>query len=110
MWHRIVEFEGLHTGFQAFRNLSGVFSDRERCVKAWGEESKTRVTEFLPKLDKQLSKHEYIAGDKFSIVDITGFMFIDVVCLKALEITEVLEQYRHIKAWHQRISTRPAFQ
>ncbi|OEF30142.1 glutathione S-transferase family protein [Vibrio rumoiensis] len=109
MWHRIVEFDGLYAGFQAFRNLSGVFSDRERCVKAWGEESKLRVEEFLPKLDKQLSRNEFIAGDKFSIVDITGFMLIDVVCLKALEI-QAVDLYPNIKSWYERMSARPTFQ
>lgn len=109
MWQRIVELDGLHMGFQAFRNLSGVYSDRERCVESWGKESKLRVEEFLPKLDKQLSEHPYIAGDRFSIADITGFIFIDFVCEKALEI-QALDTYPHIQAWHHKLLERPAFQ
>ncbi|HCH00830.1 MAG TPA: glutathione S-transferase [Vibrio sp.] len=109
MWQRIVEFDGLYAGFQAFRNLSGVYSDRERCVPEWGEESKRRVQEFLPKLDKQLSRNEYVAGNKFSIADITGFLFVGFVCEKALEI-KVLEHYPHIQAWHNKLAERAAFQ
>ncbi|MGO2498920.1 MAG: glutathione S-transferase family protein [Vibrio litoralis] len=109
MWQRIVEFDGLYAGFQAFRNLSGVYSDRERCVPEWGEESKSRVQEFLPKLDKQLSRNEYVAGNKLSIADITGFLFVGFVCEKALEI-KVLEHYPHIQAWYNKLAERPAFQ
>lgn len=109
MWQRIVEFDGLYAGFQAFRNLSGVYSDRERCVPAWGEESKRRVEEFLPKLDKQLSRNDYVAGTKLSVADITGFLFVGVVCEKALEI-KALEAYPHIQAWYDKLSQRAAFQ
>lgn len=109
MWQRIVEFDGLYAGFQAFRNLSGVYSDRERCVPEWGEESKRRVQEFLPKLDKQLSLNEYVAGEKLSIADITGFLFVGVVCEKALEI-KALATYPHIQVWHNKLAERPAFQ
>lgn len=109
MWQRIVELDGLYAGFQAFRNLSGVYSDRERCVKAWGVESKLRVQEFLPTLDKQLSSHQFIAGDKLSVADITGFLFVGIVCLKALEI-DALSDYPNITRWFEQVSQRPAFQ
>ncbi|TVO32163.1 glutathione S-transferase family protein [Vibrio algivorus] len=109
MWQRIVELDGLHMGFQAFRNLSGVYADRERCVEAWGNEAKLRVEEFLPKLDKQLAKNQYIAGERFSIVDITGFLFVGFVCEKALEI-KALDIYPNIQTWYNKVSERPAFQ
>jgi glutathione S-transferase len=32
MWHRMVELKGLFVAFQAFRNISGVYSDRETIV------------------------------------------------------------------------------
>ena len=55
MWQRIIELQGLMVGFQAFRNLSGVYKDRENCVESWGVESRQRVIDFLPSLDKQLN-------------------------------------------------------
>ena len=56
MWHRIVELQGLIPAFQAFRNISGVYADRENINTSWGEESKLRLINFLPLLDRQLSK------------------------------------------------------
>ena len=32
MWHRIVELQGLFPAMQAFRNISGIFKDRENVV------------------------------------------------------------------------------
>lgn len=108
MWHRIVEFQGLNAGFQAFRNLSGIYSDRERCVTEWGEESKKRVEEFLPLLNQRLSESAFVASSRFTIVDITAFIFVGF-CVKALEL-DVLTQYPAVAKWFETVSSRPAFQ
>ncbi|BCL69881.1 putative Glutathione S-transferase [Vibrio nigripulchritudo SFn27] len=108
MWHRVMEFEGLYAGFQAFRNLTGIYSDRETCVEAWGVESKKRVESFLPKLEKRLAESEYVAADHFTIVDITGAIFIGFAA-NGLEI-EVFESYPAIKKWFDSVSARESFQ
>ncbi|EEY37122.1 glutathione S-transferase [Vibrio mimicus MB451] len=108
MWHRVVEFQGLYAGFQAFRNLSGIYKDRENCVYAWGEESKARVAEFLPQLEQRLAQSAFIASDRFTIVDITAYIFIGFA-EKALELP-VAEHYPHITRWYEQIAQRPAFQ
>lgn len=108
MWQRVVEFQGLYAAFQAFRNITAIYQDRENCVAAWGEESKSRVLEFLPTLDKRLSESEYIATDQFSIVDITGYIFIGFA-VNGLSI-EVFEKYPNIARWFEQVSARDAFQ
>ncbi|AKU57451.1 glutathione S-transferase [Vibrio parahaemolyticus] len=108
MWHRVVEFQGLYAAFQAFRNITAIYQDRENCVTAWGEESKSRVLEFLPTLDKRLLESEYIATDQFSIVDITGYIFIGFA-VNGLSI-EVFEKYPNIARWFEQVSARDAFQ
>ncbi|HHF2995602.1 TPA: glutathione S-transferase [Vibrio diabolicus] len=107
MWHRVVEFQGLYAAFQAFRNITAIYEDRERCVKEWGEESKQRVQEFLPLLDKRLGESEFIAADHFTIVDITGFILIGFA-IKGLEI-DVLTTAPNIARWYEQVSARPAF-
>ncbi|MDW3144925.1 glutathione binding-like protein, partial [Vibrio sp. 2094] len=108
MWHRVVEFQGLYAAFQAFRNITAIYQDRENCVAAWGEESKSRVLEFLPTLDKRLSESESIATDQLSVVDITGYIFIGFA-LNGLSI-EVFEKYPNIARWFEQVSARDAFQ
>ncbi|EKO3803165.1 glutathione S-transferase [Vibrio harveyi] len=108
MWHRVVEFQGLYTAFQAFRNITAIYQDRENCVAAWGDESKSRVLDFLPILDKRLSESEYIATDNFTIVDITGYIFVGFA-VNGLSI-EVFETYPNIARWFEQVSVREAFQ
>ncbi|TKG28761.1 glutathione S-transferase [Vibrio breoganii] len=108
MWHRIVEFQGLIAGFQAFRNITGFYSDRENCVSEWGEESKGRAIAFLDKLDARLSHSSFIAGDHLSVADITGFLFINL--MKAAFKVEIEEGYSHIHVWHTKLGAMPEFQ
>ncbi len=37
MWQRLVELRGLLVAMQAFRNISGIYQDRENCIADWGE-------------------------------------------------------------------------
>ncbi|UTM60366.1 glutathione S-transferase [Photobacterium sp. CCB-ST2H9] len=103
MWQRIVELKGLLVAMQAFRNLTGIYQDRETCIEAWGEVSRDRLVAFLPELDQQLSKSPYIAGENFSVVDITAVVMCNF--MKNLNV-EVDESLPHLQAWLQKVSTR----
>ncbi|WP_423841098.1 glutathione S-transferase [Vibrio mytili] len=108
MWHRVVEFQGLYTAFQAFRNITEIYKDRETCVKEWGEESKQRVLAFLPVLEKRLEESKFIASDRYTIVDITAFIFIGFA-INALKI-DVLTTTPNISRWYEQVSARDAMQ
>lgn len=107
MWHRIVEFQGLYTAFQAFRNISGVYKDREVCIAEWGYESKQRVKDFLPILEDRLAESTFIAGDKYSIVDITGFVFIQFV--QSVLFLDFGSEYPNINRWYRTLMNRAAY-
>ncbi len=107
MWNRIIECDGLIAAFQAFRNISGVYQDRERCVPAWGEESKQRVIEFLPKLAQRLSESTYVAAEKFTVADISAWIF--VLFSESRLALPIQQQYPAIAAWYQRLAQRPSF-
>lgn len=108
MWQRLLEWQGLIPAFQAFRNLTGFYSDRENCVHAWGEESKARITMFLPMLDKQLAQHPFVAGQALSIADITGFIFVWFTQAR-LDIN-VTQAFPNIARWYNTLSEMDAFQ
>ncbi|MCG7588407.1 glutathione S-transferase [Photobacterium sp. OFAV2-7] len=105
MWQRLVELRGLLVAMQAFRNISGIYKDRENCIAAWGEESRQRLVDFLPTLEKQLSKTTYIAGDNFSIADITAVILCDF--MKNLEI-HIDDNLPNLQRWYQLVSIRPS--
>lgn len=106
MWNRIVELQGLFTAFQAFRNLTGIYSDRERCIEAWGEESKLRNIEFLPVLEERLSQSTYLAGEHFSVADISAYIMVDFI--KHIDI-HIDDSMPSIQRWYKQVSQREAF-
>ncbi|MEW7866166.1 glutathione S-transferase family protein [Aeromonas diversa] len=106
MWNRILELEGIMVAFQAFRNLTGVFRDRERCVEAWGVESRERLEELLPRLEARLEGRQFVAIDRFSVADITGYVLLDF-CRQRLEL-ETEGRYPNLSRWYQTIHARPA--
>ncbi|HIF9293465.1 TPA: glutathione S-transferase [Photobacterium damselae] len=105
MWQRVVELQGLFVAFQAFRNITGIFSDRENCIKEWGQESRQRLIAFLPKLEQQLSTEPYIAGQLYSIADITTYVLLDFIENLDIYIDETTP---NLQAWRQRLSQRTA--
>ncbi|QUJ70300.1 glutathione S-transferase (plasmid) [Photobacterium sp. GJ3] len=105
MWQRIVEFKGLFVAMQSFRNLTGIYQDRETCVESWGQVSKERLLAFLPELDQRLSQSAYIAGDQFSVADITAFVMCNF--MKNLDIT-VNPSLPSLHAWFTKVSQRPS--
>lgn len=105
MWNRVLELNGLMVAFQAFRNLTGFFKDRERFVEAWGSESRERIIEFLPTLEARLEGRDFVAIDRFSIADITGFVLIGFLPRLEIELTDAMP---NIRRWHDAIAARPA--
>ncbi|TKB50559.1 glutathione S-transferase [Ferrimonas sediminicola] len=107
MWTRLVEHQGLIPAFQAFRNLTGVYADRETCVEAWGQESKSRLYAFLPKLESRLAQATYLAGDRFSVADITAWTLLAFMARAGFDLDQ---DYPNIARWRARVASRPAFQ
>ncbi|WP_299012982.1 glutathione S-transferase family protein [uncultured Photobacterium sp.] len=105
MWQRLIELRGLLVAMQAFRNITGIYQDREKCIAEWGDESRQRLIDFLPTIDNQLATSPFIAGDKFSIADITAIVLCDF--MKNLEIG-VDDTLPNLKEWYQQICERPS--
>jgi glutathione S-transferase len=106
MWQRRVEFNFLLELAGAFRNLTGVFKDRETCVKEWGAVCAERAPKALNMFDTQLGKSEYLAGDSFSIADITLGVSIDFAnMVKVLEMPEL----ENLTRWKNQMDARASF-
>jgi glutathione S-transferase len=106
MWNRRIEL-GLYTAVQAvFRHGHPAMAKMQvPQVAQWAEINKPRVTEFLELLDRELAEREFVAGDRFSVADITGLVAIDFMKPAKLELSE---QYRHVRRWYAEISARPS--
>lgn len=105
MWHRIVEFQVMVPLLQAFRNISGIYQDRENINPEWGEESKQRFISALSSFEVQLGNNAYIAGDRFSIADITLWSFINFARVIQFKLDDQTPNLSH---WFTSISARPS--
>jgi glutathione S-transferase len=106
MWERRVEFHLLGPVSHVFRNSHPAMKEMEvPQVPAWAEANKPRVIEFLGLLDRELGARRYIAGERYSIADITGMIAVDF--MKPAKIA-MPEHMSNLKRWHDDVSSRPS--
>lgn len=106
MWQRRMELNFLMTVAQAFRHLHPAMKEWEvPQVPEWGEANKPKAISFLELLDKELAEREFVAGDDFSVADITGMIAVDF--MKPARIA-LPEQLVHVGRWYRAVSGRPS--
>ncbi len=74
-------------------------------VPDWGEANKPRVFEFLQLLDGELKNRPYIAGNDFTVADITALTAVDFMKVPKLPLPE---EFTNVRRWHQQVSARPS--
>jgi glutathione S-transferase len=106
MWNRRIEL-GLYSAVQAiFRHGHPAMAKMQvPQIAQWAEINKPRVPEFLELLDGELAGRKFVAGEKFSVADITGLVAIDFMKPAKLDVSE---QYKHVRRWHSEIAARPS--
>lgn len=108
MWQRRVEMHLFFPIAQAFRHLHPAMKDWEvPQVGEWGEANKPRALEFLTYLNAELADRPFIAGDDYSIADITGLSSVDFMKLARISIPDGLD---HVMRWYHTVAGRPSAQ
>jgi glutathione S-transferase len=106
MWNRRVEFNFYWPVSQAFRHLHPAMAEREKPqVADWGEANKPKVVEFARLLDGELAKRSHVAGDRFTVADITAFVTVDFMKPAKIELPAELA---NVRRWHAAIAARPS--
>jgi glutathione S-transferase len=105
MWNRRLERNLLDAVSAVFRHLHPAMRQMEQQVPQWGEANKPRVAEFLELLDRELRDRPYVAGDRYSVADITGLIAVDFMKPAKLELAPELE---NVRRWHSDVAARPS--
>src|SRR5271166_2367417 len=105
MWNRRMEFEILGMTAGAFRNTSPFFKGRIPQVPEYGEICKNAALKRLEWLDTELANRPYIAGDRFTIADITAMVGIDFGRPSNIRIQP---EQKNLARWHESVSSRPS--
>jgi glutathione S-transferase len=113
MWERRVELEGFAAVMEGIRNaVPGLKSraiagphDYEQ-IPELVERSKLRVKNFLTDLDTRLTEVPFVAGEHYSIADITALVTVDFAA-KAINVPLPDERVA-LRRWYELVSKRPS--
>ena len=106
MWQRRMELHFLGPISFVFRHLHPAMKEMEvPQVPAWAEANKPRILEFIAILDCELKERRFVAGEKFTVADITGLVALEFMKPARLAVPEGLENLRR---WHADVAARPS--
>ena len=112
MWNARVEQQGLLAVADAFRNKAKGFVDKAvpgpdpyPQIPELVERGRQRVARFLDRLDDQLGSNDFVAGDLFSLADISAMVVVDFAGWIKIRPAE---DARNLQRWYQLVSTRPS--
>ncbi len=106
MWNRRAELELFIPITHVFRHLHpGMAKHEVPQIAEWGEANKPKVIAGLALLNDALAHYPFVAGEAFSIADITALCAIDF--MKPTRI-KVPDEMVHLLRWHAEVSARPS--
>jgi len=113
MWERRAELEGFSAVMEAVRNAASGLKGRAIAgpydyeqIPALAERSKLRVKNFFTDLETRLRAAPFVAGDHYSIADITALVTVDFA-VKALNLP-LTQEHDAVRRWHDVVSKRPS--
>jgi glutathione S-transferase len=106
MWNRRAEINFFANVAAVFRHTHPAMKELEvPQVPAWADANRPRVAWFLEMLDGELANREFIAGDRYTVADITMQVATDFMKPARLAMPEGVA---NVKRWHAAVSARPS--
>ena len=106
MWNRRAEINFFANVAAVFRHTHPAMKELEvPQVPAWADANRPRVAWFLEMLDGELANREFIAGDRYTVADITMQVAADFMKPARLAMPEGVA---NVKRWHSTVSARPS--
>ena len=105
MWRRRMELEITLPIMQAFRNLHDYFKGRVQQISEYGELCRKSAIKRLSWLDGELTDRQFIAGDRYTIADITLLIGVDFGRVSDIRISS---EQKNLVRWYEEVSSRPS--
>ena len=105
MWQRRMEFELFLPITQVFRNGHAFFKGRIPQVPEYGEVCRKHAEQRLEWLDGVLADRPFVAGERYTIADITALCAIDFGRVSNIRVTP---EQPNLARWHAAVSSRPS--
>lgn len=113
MWERRVELDGFAAVMEAVRNavpglagraLAGSYAYEQ--IPELAERSKVRVVNFYADLNQRLQTVPFVAGEYFSVADITALATLDFA--KGALKMAIAEDQTALQTWYDKVAARPS--
>ncbi len=111
-WQRHMEFDGLNPTGEMFRNSFDPFKNRGlpglenvQAIPELAARGKAGVERFYERLEHRLSQSAYVAGERYTVADITALCVVDFASFAKMGIPEA---NTNTKRWHADVSSRPS--
>ena len=110
-WNRFVEWDGLSAAAECLRNSAKGMQGRALTgpvnyeqIPELAERGRQRAAHFLGELNDRLTDSVFLAGDRFTVADITAIVAVDFMKWIKLEP----ENNAHgLKRWYENVNLRP---
>lgn len=108
MWSRRAELNFLSQVAQAFRHTHPAMATMEvPQVAEWGEANREKIDKTLVHFDNALKEARFVAGQNYSVADITLLIGIDFMRVLKRRIPDEMTA---LQDWHKRVSERESAQ
>ena len=104
MWNRRMELEILRPIADAFEHLSPFWKGKLVQCAEYGELARKLARERMAWLDRELAARQYIAGDTYTVADITAQ---SALVLGKNTGTPIPEGLAHLARWFAQVTSRP---
>ncbi|HSC65200.1 MAG TPA: glutathione S-transferase [Caldimonas sp.] len=111
-WNWRVEFEGLLAIAEAMRNSAPAMAERALAgpvnyaqIPELAQRGQTRARQFFATLNERLAGRDFLAGERFSIADITAVVAVDFARVIKLRVDE---QVPELQRWRAGMALRPS--
>lgn len=112
MWNSLIEQQGGQPIADALRNSHPAMKGRAVTgpvgydqIPALAERGMARIGPFFDMLETRLAQSEWIAGEAFSMADITGFVFVEFARVVRMRVSE---DHPATLAWLDKMRARPS--
>jgi len=105
MWQRRMELELLLPTADAFRQRHEFFKGRILQVPEYAEVQKKNAESRLAWLNEVLADRPFIAGERYTIADITALCAVDFGRVSKIKIQP---DQTNLARWHEAVSSRPS--
>tara|TARA_R110000751_G_scaffold146094_3_gene249692 strand:+ start:8347 stop:8958 length:612 start_codon:yes stop_codon:yes gene_type:complete len=106
MWNRRMELQFLNFVASAFRHTHPAMKEWEvPQVPEFGEANRPKALKMMEYMDKELATRAFLAGDRFSIADITAMMGMDMLKPARIDRPDHLE---NLMRWYKAVASRPS--